>query len=208
MEPRKVVETVSVKHEYNLWEFNEIVFIRGVNDQYTWGVLREKWDNMFDGLVYQVVDKLYAEDPTYFLASPEYLEHYKTLAHLMYDKTFPMFSPGIIEYWEDGKRENIVLNSWLYDGFLYDLNGDAVPRLIWGKLYDNDYDILECIKFINKNGDLFDSYKLKNTPYWSNASQALEVFYKPTDDFVELARKKKFIEQHYTDKYFGEFYRE
>jgi hypothetical protein len=220
MEPVKVVE--QQPKEYQMWEFDEIIFINNFDTEAVpFGILREDWDTAMEkhgDVVYKALEEFGCFD-VYVLVTPEYWEHYKTCAHLVFCSDEPEYSPNIVEAWENRDTERIVRDTWVDSGFMLDLDGNVVPRLIHDTLYGNNYNLLECEHFIHKHPDLFGSHEFIDAPHWSNASHALNVSYQPTDELSKILKDwlnsidKEDVwvnspDEHYTHKYFEAYRRE
>jgi hypothetical protein len=125
MEPVKVVE--QQPKEYQMWEFDEIVFIDNFDTEAVpFGILRKDWDVAMkknDDVVYKALEEFGCFD-VYVLVTPEYWEHYKTQVHLQFGYEIPVYSEDIVEAWENGDTERIVKDTWVDSGFMLGLDGN------------------------------------------------------------------------------------
>ena len=218
MDPKRVVENDPI--ECDMREFDEIVFIDTLDPEAVpYGILRKAWDAAMeknDDVVYKALKEFGGFD-AYVLVTPEYWEHYKTQANWQPDSDMVYYSPDIVKVWEAGDTGRIVKDTLMDFGFMLDLNGNPVPRLIFDSLDDEDgYNLIDCIQFIQKNPDLFGPYALVDAPRWSDASKVLDVSYQSTDELTEVLRVwvdsvgeedvwEYSPDEYYTRKYFEQF---
>jgi len=211
MKPRKVSEDLVIKHEFNIWEFDEIVFVQEY-DNLLFGVLREVWEDaskQHDSML-ELYSEVDTQETAYLLVSRPYWRNYKKNARWQYDYAHPQYMSNIAEAWENGLRSHIVLD--LYDyGYFQDLNGNIVNRLIWDTLYEDDYDMDVCKDYIQQHPEYFGPVNLEG--HINCNGYYLEVCYKV--DVQELNKVVKDLmedlyncpdaEEYFTKKHFGEF---